>query len=65
MKKSYGLGNDVRFDIYTRRKKYQLNNNDSDQFQMIPAAIIMFIYRWIQEQLRFGVLHQKKKKKNH
>ena len=59
---------DVRFGIYTRRKhnknrvqiihkkkKYQLNNNDSDQFHMIPAATIMFIYRWIQEQVRFGV----------
>ena len=65
---------DVRFGIYTRRKhnknrvqlihkkkKYQLNNNDSDQFHMIPAATIMFIYRWIQEQLRFGVSLLKKK----
>ena len=65
---------DVRFGIYTRRKhnknrvqlihkkkKYQLNNNESDQFHMIPAATIMFIYRWIQEQLRFGVSLLKKK----
>ena len=65
---------DVRFGIYTRRKhnknrvqiihkkkKYQLNNNDSDQFHMIPAATIMFIYRWIQEQVRFGVSLLKKK----
>ena len=29
---------------------------------MIPAAIIVFLYRWIQEQVRLGVLHQKKKK---
>lgn len=64
---------DVRFGIYTRRKhnnnhvqiiykkkKYQLNNDGSDQFHMIPAATIMFIYRWIQEQVRFGVSHKKK-----